>query len=65
MHMCTKRDRVHGGVGPRHYPCSPGEGEAGQGQSLGSVPRWVVTSPSSTLNPGTLKWDGSTWVGSK
>lgn len=48
---------------PRHYSLTPGEGEAGQGQSLGVSPRWVVTSPSSTLNPGALKWGGRAGVG--
>lgn len=42
-----RRALAGGGVCvPRHYSLTPGEGEAGQGQSLGSVPRQVVTSPS-------------------
>ena len=45
------------------YPLTLGESETGQGQSLGSIPRWVVTFPSSTLNPGALKWGGRAGAG--
>lgn len=38
-------------------PPNPWEGEAGLGQSPGSVPGWVVTSPS-TLSSGALIWGG-------